>query len=253
MPQPRIRMFAGPNGSGKSTIKEYLLPHYIGAYLNADELEQQLRITHQLDLINYHPALKAQDLITFLKQKKRPEKEKFVALLSSEPIVLDDWNIQFQAIEIDSYLCGRIIDYIRLEFLRLKISFTFETVMSHISKVEFLKEAKKQGYKTYLYYVSTVDPLINIARVEYRVSTGGHAVPKQKIIDRYYRSIDLLMQAVDVSDRTYLFDNSSNGEKAAFIAEIEAADTLKMNSNVKQLPWWFVEKVLKNFIEEQGD
>lgn len=43
MPQPRIRMFAGPNGSGKSTIKEYLLPHYIGAYLNADELEKSLK------------------------------------------------------------------------------------------------------------------------------------------------------------------------------------------------------------------
>ena len=41
MPQPRIRMFAGPNGSGKSTIKDYLLPRHIGAYLNADELEKQ--------------------------------------------------------------------------------------------------------------------------------------------------------------------------------------------------------------------
>ena len=43
MRQPRIRMFAGPNGSGKSTIKDYLLPRHIGAYLNADELEQNLR------------------------------------------------------------------------------------------------------------------------------------------------------------------------------------------------------------------
>lgn len=38
--QPRIRMFAGPNGSGKSTVKDYLLPQHIGAYLNADELEK---------------------------------------------------------------------------------------------------------------------------------------------------------------------------------------------------------------------
>lgn len=69
MPQPRIRMFAGPNGSGKSTVKEYLLPHYIGAYLNADELEQNLRLSQRLDLMIYHPALKAQSLIAFLKQK----------------------------------------------------------------------------------------------------------------------------------------------------------------------------------------
>lgn len=250
MPQPRIRMFAGPNGSGKSTVKEYLLPHHIGAYLNADELEQNLKHSHQLDLMTYHPALKAQDLIDFLKQKKRPNAGELLALLKSEPVLLENGNIQFDASEIDSYLCARIIDYIRLEFLRLKISFTFETVMSHISKVEFLQEAKRQGFKTYLYYVSTVDPMINIARVKYRVSVGGHPVPEQKIVERYYRSMDLLMQAVDASDRTYLFDNSSNGEKAAFIAEIQSAETLKMNPELQQLPWWFAEKVLKNFIEE---
>ncbi|OAL79140.1 zeta toxin [Acinetobacter sp. SFB] len=250
MPQPRIRMFAGPNGSGKSTVKEYLLPHHIGAYLNADELEQNLNASHQLDLTTYHTALKTPDLINFLKQKKRPNAGLLVALLTSEPILLDDGNILFDPSEIDSYLCARIIDYIRLEFLRLKISFTFETVMSHISKVEFLQEAKRQGFKTYLYYVSTVDPMINIARVKYRVSVGGHPVPEHKIVERYYRSMDLLMQAVDASDRTYLFDNSSNGEKAAFIAEIQSAETLKMNPDVQNLPWWFAEKVLKNFTEE---
>ncbi|MGS0705406.1 zeta toxin [Acinetobacter sp. ANC 3781] len=244
-------MFAGPNGSGKSTVKEYLLPHHIGAYLNADELEQNLKHSHQLDLMTYHPALQAQDLIDFLKQKKRPTAGQLVSLLKMEPVILDDCNIiQFDPSEIDSYLCARIIDYIRLEFLRLKISFTFETVMSHISKVEFLQEAKRQGFRTYLYYVSTVDPIINIARVKYRVSVGGHPVPDKKIVERYYRSMDLLMQAVDASDRTYLFDNSSNGEKAAFIAEIQSAETLKMNPEVQQLPWWFADKVLKNFTEE---
>lgn len=250
MPQPRIRMFAGPNGSGKSTIKEYLLPHHIGAYLNADELEQNLSGTHQLDLMIYHSALKAQNLIHFLNQKKRPQAGKLLPLLKLQPSILEDGQIRFDLSEIDSYLCGRIIDYIRLEFLRLKISFTFETVMSHISKVEFLQEAKRQGFKTYLYYVSTVDPIINIARVQYRVRMGGHAVPEQKIVERYYRSINLLMQAVDASDRTYLFDNSSNGENAAFLAEIQSAEILKINPDVQQLPWWFAEKVLKDFTAE---
>ena len=119
--------------------------------------------------------------------------------------------------------------------------------MSHISKVEFLKDAQEQGFKTYLYYVATVNPEINIARVQYRVSTGGHPVPEQKIRDRYYRSLDLLMQAVEVTDRTYLFDNSSDGEKAAFLAEIEQAEVLKLNENMTEFPLWFVEKVLSDF------
>ncbi|HSI50226.1 MAG TPA: hypothetical protein VLA61_18290 [Ideonella sp.] len=41
--QPRLRVFAGPNGSGKSTIHELLRPEWIGAYVNADEIEKALR------------------------------------------------------------------------------------------------------------------------------------------------------------------------------------------------------------------
>lgn len=119
--------------------------------------------------------------------------------------------------------------------------------MSHISKVEFLQEAKRKGYRTYLYFVSTVDPMINIARVKYRVQTGGHGVPEQKIIERYQRSMDLLMQAVEAADRTYIFDNSADGQIASFIAEIESAEILKMNQSLKILPKWFAEKVLKDF------
>ncbi len=73
-----------------------------------------------------------------------------------------------------------------------------------------------------------VDPQINIARVKYRVSVGGHPVPEQKIIESYYRSMDLLMQAIECCDRAYLFDNSSDGIQASFLAEIEAAETLKI-------------------------
>ena len=55
------------------------------------------------------------------------------------------------------------------------------------------------------------------------------------------------MQAVEVTDRTYLFDNSSDGEKAAFLAEIEQAEVLKLNENMTEFPLWFVEKVLSDF------
>ncbi|WEI20293.1 zeta toxin [Acinetobacter proteolyticus] len=244
---PRIRMFAGPNGSGKSTIKEYLLPRHIGAYLNADELEKTLNQTHRLDLKIYHESLDALKLIAFLKTKKKKLNQKICNLLSQEPKLLGEHLILFAIQDIDSYLAARIIDFIRLEFLSLKISFTFETVMSHISKVEFLRMAQEQGFKTYLYYVSTVDPEINIARVQYRVSTGGHAVPELKIRDRYYRSMNLLMQAIEVSDRAFIFDNSSNGEKAAFLAEIEQADRLRINPIVTVFPIWFAQRVLAEF------
>lgn len=69
----------------------------------------------------------------------------------------------------------------------------------------------------------------------------------QKICERYYRSLDLLMLAIEASDRAYIFDNSTHGEKAAFIAEIEKAEVLKLNPVVEYFPKWFVDKVLNEF------
>lgn len=41
--QPRLRMFAGPNGSGKSTLKDVLEPNWLGVYVNADDIEAEIR------------------------------------------------------------------------------------------------------------------------------------------------------------------------------------------------------------------
>lgn len=41
--QPRLRVLAGPNGSGKSTIKPELRPEWIGVFVNADEMEKDLK------------------------------------------------------------------------------------------------------------------------------------------------------------------------------------------------------------------
>lgn len=80
--------------------------------------------------------------------------------------------------------------------------------MSHPSKLEFLREAKEKGYRTYLYYVATEDWSINIEWVKAWVLKGGHPVARTKIIDRYVRSLGLLYEAVRLVDRAYVFDNS---------------------------------------------
>jgi len=72
--------------------------------------------------------------------------------------------------------------------LAQQISFTFETVMSHCSKIDILMQAQATGYRTYLYFVATDDSTINISRVRNRVKLGGHDVPADKIEARYYRT-----------------------------------------------------------------
>ena len=80
--------------------------------------------------------------------------------------------------------------------------------MSHPSKLDFLRQAKANGYRTYLYFVATKDWGINIDRVKERVKKGGHQVSRDKIIERYFRSLGLLYEAVKLVDRAYVFDNS---------------------------------------------
>ena len=116
--------------------------------------------------------------------------------------------------------------------------------MSHESKVQFLQEAQQQGFRTYLYFVATKNPQINISRVQYRVKTGGHDVPQDKIIDRYYRSLDLLIDAISFSHRAYIFDNSTEDD-SDFLAEI--TNGIELEIKVDTVPLWFKQYVLDKF------
>jgi len=109
----------------------------------------------------------------------------------------------------DNLLPLFLADYIRSILLNTCDKFTFETVMSHPSKLDFIRLAKSLGFRIYLYFVSLEDPIMNIARVEARVRQGGHDVPKEKIVNRYERTMNLLLDAIKLVDRAYLFDNSS--------------------------------------------
>ena len=102
----------------------------------------------------------------------------------------------------------RLAEEARQSCLARGVSFAFETVMSHPSKVEFLKQAKTLGYFNILFFVGVEDPRINVDRVAQRVAEGGHDVPTDRIVHRYERTMALLPQAVYASDRTVLFDNS---------------------------------------------
>ena len=113
--------------------------------------------------------------------------------------------------------------------------------MSGSDKIEFLKIAKQKDFKIYLYFIATYDPIINIKRVINRVKLGGHSVPKDKIISRYYRSIDNLVEAIPFSNRCYIFDNSNTNR--TFLCEI--TDAKKVEIKVDEIPEWFMNVLIK--------
>jgi predicted ABC-type ATPase len=84
-----------------------------------------------------------------------------------------------------------------------------ETVMSDARWVIFFQRAKARGYRIALYFVTTSDPAINVARVRARVALGGHAVPEERIRARYEKVMgSVLPRVLPLTDKAYLFDNS---------------------------------------------
>lgn len=123
--------------------------------------------------------------------------------------------------------------------------------MSHPSKVKLLADAQARGYRTYLYYVATDDPAINIGRVKTRVALGGYNVPEDRITVRYYRSLDLLMEAIRHTNRAYIFDNSGENQagRHVWLAEITDGTLLEMKSD--EIPQWFQRSIIEK-IPAQG-
>jgi predicted ABC-type ATPase len=107
--------------------------------------------------------------------------------------------------------------------------------MSSRDKIASIRKAQKAGYRTYLYFVATEDPLINISRIFHRFKNGGHDVPSEKVIARYARSLSLLSDAISCTDKTYLFDNS--GYQKVWIAEVSNGEALELHTDA--MPNWF--------------
>jgi len=150
----------------------------------------------------------------------------------------------FDACPVNAYFASVCADFIRKKLLDKGVTFTFETVMSSDDKVALLKKAQERGYRTYLYYVATEDPAINVSRVENRVKTGGHPVPPDKIVSRYYRSLDNLADAVLYANRAYIFDNSSH--EKVWIAEITDGEELELKTDL--MPYWFKTALWDKFV-----
>jgi predicted ABC-type ATPase len=144
---------------------------------------------------------------------------------------------------INSYVASVVVEFLRHKLIRQETSFTFETVMSHRSKVDFLASAQAAGFRTYLYYIATDDPAINVARVRNRASLGGHDVPEDRILSRYYKSMELLTAAIRNSNRAFIFDNSF--PEHSWIAEITDGKVLELKMD--RVPEWFKVYVLDKF------
>ncbi len=235
MAEKRMRVFAGPNGSGKTTIVKSLQSEIpFGVYVNADDIERLLKESKVLIFDSYQLNIEETVLQNFFKASR------FSPIKRNQPDLWNELKVNNNILHIntniDSYLAADIAEFIRQNLLENSISFTYETVMSHNGKISFLQQARENGYRVYLYFVATEDPEINVNRVNVRVAQHGHNVKPAAIRDRYYKSLNQLKQAVKLTNRAYIFDNS--GSASVLVAEI--TDGVDVNLfDPDKAPNWF--------------
>ena len=245
-PQLRLRIFAGPNGSGKSTVIEKVRQYRIndrpidfGIYINADNLALQL-INGPIDLTSFQISATNKEFRKLaLDSGLIGDRFSVVDFYSS--YTLRSNNIRLKNNQFTSALAQVIADFIRKKLLIAAERFSFETVFSHESKLEIMQQAAIAGYKVYLYFVATEFPEINVFRVRARVAKGGHDVDDDKIVSRYYRSLELLYEACQLAYQAYFFDNSTEGESSTPFAHFKVIKGKKKWDKIdrKKLPVWF--------------
>lgn len=106
-----------------------------------------------------------------------------------------------------------------------------ETVFSHPSKLDVVREARARGYTVWVMHVGVDSPDLSVARVAHRVATGGHGVPEAKIRERYDRSAPLVREAVRLADTGLVYDNSVAGRPPKLILTFERGLLLGVRPN----------------------
>jgi predicted ABC-type ATPase len=134
-----------------------------------------------------------------------------------------------------SYQAATVAAKIREDLLAQGVSFCFETVFSHKSKIDFIAKAKCYGYEIILVYIHLLHSSLNEARVNQRVSEGGHNVPTEKIHSRIPRTIKNIKTALSIVDEARVLDNSSKDNPFQEVIEMKAG---KYEVKVDPLPGW---------------
>lgn len=109
--------------------------------------------------------------------------------------------------EARSYHAAQIAERTRQRLLRDGVNFIAETVGSHPSKEDLVRQAQDRGFSVFLHVV-LVPVELSLARVLARVEAGGHSVPPKKITSRYERVWPLAREAALIADAAAFYDNS---------------------------------------------
>ena len=144
--------------------------------------------------------------------------------------------------ETVSIAAGKIMLRRLQELLLQGHDFAFETTLSTRSFVGLIRQAKDLGYSINLIYYWLDSTDLAIERVKTRVSEGGHHIPTDTIIRRYFTGLKNFINLYrDKVNYWMLIDNS--GAEPELIAEGRNPEEYQI-VNVEK--WTLITKIVSN-------
>lgn len=120
------------------------------------------------------------------------------------------------------------------ELIAHKQDFAFETTLSTRSFVTLCNEARQKEYIIYLVFLWLDSTELAIERVKQRVDEGGHNIPTETIVRRYYAGLkNFVTLYMDIVDYWLFFDNSKPDQE--LIAEGKFGSDIIIYSKEKWL------------------
>ena len=127
-----------------------------------------------------------------------------------------DWDANLQAVQrIEAWLEASI---------RTHSSIGVETVLSTPKYRRLVGLAQGIGFEIWFLYVLLDTPEHNVERVRLRVLKGGHDVPRERVLERWTRSLQQMPWFLDAADRAFIYDNS--GERPRLVGWKEAGEVV---------------------------
>ena len=138
---------------------------------------------------------------------------------------LSPFNPESVAIEAGRLMLSRIKD-----LLSKNESFSIETTLATRSYFRLIEKAHQQGYEVTLLYFWLKSPEQAMERVAERVSKGGHNIPQDIIVRRYFEGIDNLFQIYMPIVDTWILVNNSETPRSIVASGGNNQDLIIRNS-----------------------
>jgi len=144
---------------------------------------------------------------------------------------LSPFNPESVAIEAGRLMLKRISD-----LLQRNESFSIETTLSSRSYFRLVEKAYSQGYDVTLLFFWLKSPQQAIERVAERVAKGGHDIPKDIIVRRYWEGLDNLFKIyMPIVDTWILVNNGETPRSIVATGGKDQTTIIKDNKHFKTI------------------